>query len=112
MEKFLLLEKIAGYITKPDKTKAPENVLVDGSQNVLINDEDKVSIRGGYSLFGAANTATTPIVSSFTWQTSSGTEISLRGYDDEIEIYTSTLAAWVRLIKSAKSICVSIMYVL
>ena len=97
MERFSLVEKVNSYQTKPDPTSAPENVLVSGSQNILINERGKISTRLGYSLLGAANAAFTPVKSSFTWQTSSGTEIVLRGYDDELEIYTSTLAAWTRL---------------
>ena len=71
-KKFLLLSKVRGYQTKPDKTNAPFDVLVSPSQNVLINDADKVSTRLGYTLLGSSSTATKAIEGSFVWQTSSG----------------------------------------
>jgi len=104
MEKFILLEKVSQYETLPDITHAPEDALVSGSQNVLIGPDGKVSTRGGYTLLGLANSATNPITASYTWQTSTGIEISLRAYDDELEIYTSALATWVRLKDSLTSV--------
>ena len=103
-KKFLLVDKIQQYNTKFDKTNAPFNVLVSPSQNVLINNADKISTRKGYSLLGKANANNNPIEGSFVWQNSSGGEISLRSYDDELEIYTTTLAAYVRLINSLTAV--------
>src|SRR3990167_560575 len=91
MTDFVLIGKVRGYITKPDITAAPDDVLVEGSQNTIINDQEKVSIRKGYSLVGAANTATTPIESSVDWENSSGDILFLRGYDDELEVYVGPI---------------------
>jgi len=55
-------------------------------QKVLINDAEKITSRGGYTLDGAANAALNPIESAFTWKTSTGAERVLRSYDDELEV--------------------------
>lgn len=82
---YTLDEKFLGYCSKPDKTAAPRRILVSPSQNVLLNDEDKVVTRGGYTLDGSANAALNAVESGFTWRTSQGAERVLRGYDDELE---------------------------
>jgi len=96
-EKYFLVTRCRGYLSKPDPTNAPFETLVSGSQNVLINDQGVVQVRGGYTLFGAANTDRYPPEGSFEWHTSTGTTIYLRGYDDELEIYTTALAAYTKL---------------
>ena len=68
MEKFLLIEKTLGYVTKPDPTNTNPHYLVSPSQNVLINDDEKVETRGGYSLFGAASATTNAIESAYDWE--------------------------------------------
>lgn len=93
MKKFQLLDKVKGYVSKVDKTNAPEAVLVPDSQNVLINDGEKVATRGGYTIFGAAGSGSAPIESSYDWQTSTNTTLNLRGYDDELEVYVGTVEA-------------------
>lgn len=98
MKKFNLTKKFQGYVTKPDETNPPEdNILVAGSQNVLIDDAQKVVTRGGYELLGAANTALTPIEREFSWPTSTGTKILLRSYSDELEFYTTAIGSWEKL---------------
>jgi len=86
---FSTIQNFSGYVTKPDKTNTSARYLVDGSQNVLINDSEIVSVRGGYELDGASSSATTGIESAYDWRTS-GTSTSelthhLRSYDDELE---------------------------
>ena len=88
-KKYELIDSILGYFTKPDKTDAPFNALVAGSQNVIINDNEKVSSRAGYSLFGAVKTSGEPIESSYDWQTSSDSVINIRSHDDELEVCQS-----------------------
>ncbi len=83
---YTLENSFISYRSKPDKTNAPRRTLVSPSQNVLINDGEKVITRAGYSLDGVANASITPIESGFTWNTSRGTERVLRGYDDELEV--------------------------
>jgi len=82
---FTMVDQFSGYKSKPDKTNAPPNILVSPSQNVLINDQERVQTREGYSLDGPANAAVNPVESGFTWKTSQANERVLRGFDDELE---------------------------
>lgn len=92
---FELISSFIGYRNKTDVTKQDPRALVSGSQNVIVVDGDRVASRPGFSLYGAANSALTPIESSIDWDTSTGTEMRLRAYDDELEfLYNDT---WYRL---------------
>lgn len=84
-KKYQLVSNYRGYVTKPDQTNTSIRNLTAGSQNVLVNDAEKVESRRGFTLDGQANAAITPIESSFDWQTSTAIERNLRGYDDELE---------------------------
>ena len=95
MKKFKLVDKFRGFSNKQDITNIDPGYLIPGSQNVLINNGEKVFARAGYSLYGAANPAITPIISSFDWITSTGSERNVRSYDDELEVYYS--GAWRRI---------------
>lgn len=90
MSDFQLKTKFKGYRSKTDKTNIPEGKdeihLVEGSQNVISTDGERVALRKGYTLDGQANSALTPIRSSFEWDTHRGVQIALRRYDDELEI--------------------------
>lgn len=91
MQKFLLLSQFKGYTNKKDKTNIDPRYLVAGSQNVLINDAEKISIRGGYELLGAADTSLYPIVSSYDWFNSGGGEFSFRKYNTKLQfLYSGT----------------------
>lgn len=46
MEKFSILTKFDGYISKTDLTNTPESYLISGSQNMLLNDFEKWESRG------------------------------------------------------------------
>lgn len=111
MKKYLTLNEVFGYVTKPDKTNAAEiavggkrseiALLVSGSQNVLIDDAKKVKIRKGYTLDGAANTALNAIESSVDWEHSRNGVLNLRSYDDELEVRFTNAAgtvSWVRVL--------------
>jgi len=89
-----------GYRAKEDVTNLPPGVLVAGSQNVTLNDGERVATRLGYTLDGQANVTLFPIVSSYDWQTHLGTERHLRSYDDELEyryVDSSGVVTWRRL---------------
>lgn len=92
MKKYNLIQEFRGYVNKADITNTDPRFLVSGSQNVIINDGEKVAKRAGYTIYGAANTALTPIVSSYDWLTSTGPERNLRKYDTKLEVYYSD--AW------------------
>ena len=98
-KKFDITESFRGYRTKKDSTKLGKGFLVAGSQNVKSTDGDNVKIRDGYTLDGAENTASTPIESSFDWQTNTGVERNLRSYDDELEFrwVDGTDVTWTRI---------------
>ena len=85
MKKFKLVRKFKGFGNKSDVTNTDRRFLVSGSQNVFINDEDKIQTRPGYELDGPTATDNNGIVSSYDWNTSTGVERNLRTYDDEIE---------------------------
>ena len=101
-EKYQLISNFRGYITKSDRTNTSIRNLVIGSQNMLVNDAEKVESRQGFELFGAANASNNPIRSSFDWDTSTGIERNLRLHDDELEVFLRTVEgvvidAWTRL---------------
>lgn len=98
MKKFKITDQFKGYVSKKDITNLDEKFLVSPSKNTYINDGEKISSRPGYELFGASNSATTPIEYAWTWNTSTGTELPLRSYDDELEYYYD--GAWRRLAAS------------
>jgi len=107
MKKFQIIDKFIGYRNKFDDTKLPPGALVSGSQNVLLNDGDKVSIRGGYEIHGAENAASNAIVASVEFETSRGDVIPMRCYDDEWEVrqtLDSSSATWVRLLDGLASV--------
>lgn len=92
MADFKLIDEYLGYANKKDITNLDPRYLVSPSQNVLINDGEKVSVREGYSLYGAASTALFPITSNHDWETSTGTSAPLRFADTTLQVYYSS--AW------------------
>lgn len=102
MRDFSLIAEVREYNTAHDPTNAPEDILVGGSQNVLINRNHKVQIRNGYSRLGVANAALTPITNGVTWNSSTGDERPIREYDTSLEVYLSeidgtTIDAWTNI---------------
>lgn len=98
-----------GYVAKPDVTNTDPRHLIRGSLNVLINDQDKVSSRYGYSVIGAVGDVVEgSILGSFDWATSTDAEYMLRSFIDpanansgEIEaIYNDT---WYSIISGLSS---------
>lgn len=84
-QKHSLVDGFLGYTNKRDVTNLDSRYLIVGSKNVLINDGEKISARPGYTLDGPANSALTPILSSYDWINSSGSERNLRSYYDKLE---------------------------
>jgi hypothetical protein len=95
MKDFKLTKEFKGYISKKDITNIDNKYLVSPSKNTYINDGEKISSRPGFELLGASNSAATPIKFSDTWYTSTGTEIPLRSYDDELEFLLN--GTWTRV---------------
>src|SRR3990167_6966153 len=105
MRDFQLVEQVMGYQSSDDPTNTDKRYLVAGSQNVLIDRQKKVHSRQGYSRLGAANSALTPVRKGLTWNSSTGLELPVRQYDDELEVYLGTVDgvdvdSWKRVVSS------------
>ena len=97
-EKYLLTIGARGYVSKSDQTNTDDNFLVSGSQNVILNDQERIETRAGSELFGAASTTLNPIKSEFSWKNSSENEILLREINGVLEWYSATSAAFETLL--------------
>lgn len=91
MKKYQLTEETIGYVTAEDATNTDQRNLTAGSKNVIIDQQRKVRTRYGNTRLGAADTTIAPIRSAVTWGTSTDTELMLRSYDDELEVYLGTV---------------------
>ena len=96
---FKIIKSFLGYRTKKDETNIEAGSLVENSQNVLINDAERVGIRGGYSIYptGSESSDTHEIESSYDWETSSEDVINLRSKNDVLQFYDTNAGAWVDL---------------
>ena len=90
-EKFSLISRIRTYQSKADKTNSSRFTLVKDSQNVLIDDQGKVKVRGGYSLFGSSDTTSNPEEAGYDWRTNSDEVIHLRAHDEYLQFYAGTV---------------------
>lgn len=91
MKRYKVVEETIGYVTAENLTNTDERHLVAGSRNVLIDRQRKVSSRNGNTLLGTRSADTTQCRNGLTWNTSTGTELMLRTYDDELEVYLGTV---------------------
>lgn len=87
---YTVISGAKGYVTKTDPTNTPPDYLVAGSQNVIINDQEKVESRAGYELAGVASSTSLAIDSEFSWKTSSGVEYLLRKASSTLYARTAT----------------------
>ncbi len=69
---FQILDQWAGYNSANDKTNVPENIMVQGSQNIYKKLSGNLAVRPGQLRIGATNTAQSPVSSEFVWYTSWG----------------------------------------
>lgn len=102
MKKFKLISEFKGYVNKVDITNTDPRYLVAPSQNVIINDGERVGIRPGYELFGGTNATLAPIESSYDWVTSTNVERNLRAYDDKLQVYYAS--SWIDLMDGFSSV--------
>lgn len=103
MKKFNLISKFPGYANKQDITNIDVGFMVPPSQNVFINDGEKVAIRNGYTLYGQASTDAYPIKSAYDWLTSTGAERNIRALNDELQyryVASNGTVTWRTLIDS------------
>lgn len=87
MKTFKLISESKGYINKADITNTDPRYMVAPSQNITINDGERIGIRPGYELFGSANASLKPIISSYDWISSTNVERNLRAYDTKLQVY-------------------------
>lgn len=100
---FKITSEFKGYVNKREVTNLPPGFLIAGSQNVLSTDGDTVGIRQGYTLVGAANTALTPVESSYEWKTNRGDEWPVRGFGTKLQFkYTDDV--WYDLLTGLSSV--------
>ena len=85
MKDYKVTTETLGYVTAEDQTNTDEQNLVAGSQDVIIDQQRKVSSRNGFTRLGTPNEASAPVRQAFTWNTSTGTELVTRVQDDEVE---------------------------
>lgn len=97
-ENFDLKTGAKGYNTKKDPTNQDEIVLVAGSQNVIINDQERVETRAGYEIFGAVDATANAPKSEFRWKNSSGGEFMLREINGELQYFSAISEAWEQLL--------------
>lgn len=90
-QEFVTEEKFIGYRSKPDPTNSSPRILVSPSQNVVINDQEKIVTRAGYDLFGVANAALNPPLSKRDWVDSNGTTHNIRKINTTLEVYIGTV---------------------
>lgn len=91
MEKFALGEDTLGYVTSQDPSNTDYRFLIGGSKNVMIDSQKKVKIRSGYTRLGAANPALYNNRNGWDWQTSTGSRLSHRFYNQSLEVYLTTV---------------------
>jgi hypothetical protein len=82
MKRYSLIQDYVGYLNKKDITNCDPRALVAPSQNVIINDSDKVEIRAGTELYTTADTSGVGIRNSFDWTTNTNTERTIISTND------------------------------
>lgn len=101
-KRYSTVDETIAYVTAENPTNTNEKHLVAGSRNMLIDQTRKVSSRNGNTLFGVGNSARTKVRQAFTWNNSTGGELPMKVYDDELEVYLGTvdgvaINAWTRV---------------
>ena len=87
---YQVINGVRGYVTKTDPTNILPDTLVAGSQNVIINDQERVETRAGFELFGTASTTEKGIDSDFSWNTSSGSNVLVRVSNGVLQFYATS----------------------
>jgi hypothetical protein len=78
MKEYKLTQQYLGYQSKKDVTNVDVRFLAPGSQNVLINDGEKIVSSPGYSLDGPSSSASGGSNNKYDWVTSKNLERNLR----------------------------------
>jgi len=97
-----IVSQFISYATKPDPSNTDVRFLVAKSQNVIINDSEKVGNRQGFTLQSIAGTTGNPVLGSFEWSDSSGDNWPLRAHDAVLEFFIN--GNWETLMDSLTSV--------
>lgn len=90
-EKYNFVDKFNGYIRKQDITNVAPGFLVEGSQNVLTNEGERIASRKGYIKLETPETVYNGgIKSAFDWRTSYGEERHVRGWEARAVVLSVT----------------------
>lgn len=88
--KWRLIEQFPGFVAKRDFTQVAQGALILGSQNVLIGDDDQVTVRKGSVLFKAMDGTTEPGTSLHTFIRRDSLEIMMAAAGTVLEYYHPT----------------------
>lgn len=91
MENFSLVEETLGYQTVQDPTNTDARYLIGPSKNVRIDQNKKVRSRPGYTRLGSGSAALTNVRSGKTWNTSKGSDLPLKFFDQYFQVYLGTV---------------------
>ena len=91
LKAFTITDSFLGFKDKRDVTKETRGVAVDGSQNCIIVDGEKIGVRPGFEYVGGRSTDRYGIQGGGSWKPSSGDQIMWRSYFNDtngiIEVY-------------------------
>lgn len=101
--RYQIIEQFDGFFAKRDATQVSPGSLIVSSQNVILNDGDRVANRSGSVLASDASTAQTPVMSMHTFKKRDGTEILMRTYGTVVEYRDPTNLTWESLFSGLTS---------
>lgn len=102
-----------GYHNLEDVTNLPPGVLIEGSQNVQTNVNERIQIRQGYALDGSTSSVNAPILSSFDFFANAGERhlragnLTAAGNDGKLQyryVDASNVVTWRDLVTAATSV--------
>lgn len=91
MINYAISEETLGYASNEDPTNSDPRLLMAGSRNVLVDGQQRVMTRAGYTRLGVASTTLTSTRSAWTWETSTGVERAQRANDGLLEVWLGTV---------------------
>ncbi len=84
-----------GYMSSEDPTKVAREMMIRGSQNVLLRDNGNIGPREGKLRYDPADATDDGVVSSFDWQDINGNQILLRVLESgKLQFYYTAGTTW------------------
>lgn len=85
----------AGYISSDDPTRVSPQVMVRGSQNVLLQNTGNIANREGKKLYDPADDTDDPVVTSFDWSSPDGELLLVRVLTSgKLQFYNTPDSTW------------------